>query len=336
MIEAQLFREPLSRKVNSSLVRFLHQIMSEFNGFALEFCGPIEFNNVLLFNNIDFDEVGLHINTDQKFNDFFETAGLTAVPNAANELFTFTKLTTVFSKKSEDFRMFNDVVKVYWKGEMTNIVDIYLTLTSAVAAPFYVLGLYDIYFKFSLTVLFYEAETFFVRLANHPEPTEDISQQIYDYGVDKFEKENSLPLEKLPEVFHKFIKLYNSHFNNLLHNFVNIRSIRGPRATNPVVKDKIMGAIKSWGLYVYTEKSKIPKRIDLPQNFRGIRHCLKSRSSSAIKKVVASLRYVPLPKSSSIYKDIFKSTDINYFNALVNDTVDDIVSIHSEFKRFEN
>lgn len=116
---------------------------------------------------------------------------------------------------------------------------------------------------------------------------------------------------------------------------MHIGSIHDPADTQPA-KDRILTVFKSWGLRIHMEKSKIPKRVDSRTKIGFTRDCVKSQTTCAFKKLVSTFRECCRPpKTSSIYKRIFKSIDINYFNALINDTVDDIDKIHNEYKRLE-
>lgn len=157
--------------------------MTELNFFSLKFSNPPEYN-FLFFNNTKIPHFGPIQDVERKIDNALSNMITRSNKKTENyiekSINHFNIFDTLFNKKSSYFvsdkMSYNNVVQINWKGEKKQIWDIYSNITWSISSPFYLLAFYDVFYKFAIAVIFYEAD----HLWNYPFP--DIidlqSQQI--------------------------------------------------------------------------------------------------------------------------------------------------------------
>lgn len=135
--------------------RLIYGVMTELNGYDIEFCTPPNYN-YLAFNNMDFGkvgflftDVGLEIQQSQT-----KIKNSRQIGNNTHDYLSIRTLSSFFI--SSNFQMYANDIKLNWKGDQLAVEDINTDLIDMVSSPYKIYSLYSIYMKFCLSVIFYE------------------------------------------------------------------------------------------------------------------------------------------------------------------------------------
>jgi len=136
-------------------IRILYIIMIELNKYGLEACTNDKDEN-LFFNFINYDTMGDHPNVSQEIMDkwisFVPTIPSSIASTLPNLYFSFEKIKKFFTVKI----LGNDYIRMYWRGELKNFYQIFDDVKFDILNPYYIYALYDVYFKFQMTLLYYD------------------------------------------------------------------------------------------------------------------------------------------------------------------------------------
>lgn len=147
--------ESFSIKDFDRLKRLIFSVMTEFNFYGLEFCTPPKYN-FLFFNNTKIPHFGQIQDVEEEIDNFISKKIMTE--NIDKNIKNFNIFDTLFNKNSSYFVSYKNVIQINWKGEEKQIWDIYSYITSSVSSPFYLHSFYDVFYKFAMAVIFYEAD----------------------------------------------------------------------------------------------------------------------------------------------------------------------------------
>lgn len=300
------------------LLRLIYLIKTDLNGFGIEHCNATEYN-LLMINNVDFDAIGLHTNNLRDSNLINQTDNIAEYPDTY--YFTFTRLTQQFHQNSKAFVKYNNIIDIYWKGELKPIVDVYLSISSAVSAPRYVFGLYDVCLKFYLAVIFYKTEMFYAAMSEKNNEVSILRGNVNYYGFANFKKDINLPVNLFPKVFHRFIRFYNSYLLNIFCHFLFSEILYSK------LREQIVEEFKNMGLFIFLENVEILPNIN-PRQIVD-----KYTFYHPFNKNITSF-YIDSPKSSIHKQYMFFNIDFYSFNVSVNEILDDINDISKEFRHF--
>lgn len=225
----------------------------------------------------------------------------------------------------ENIGKYNSIIQICWKGELKNILEVYISVSSAVPAPQYVFGLFDVYLKFYLGVIFYETEMLYLRFSDQSDELRVLRFQIRYYGIEKFENEIHLPLNIFPERFHDYIRKYNSHLISIFRywlygdEFYNLQDIK-------LTRDRIIDEFKSSGLFIYLASTKVITENNARQSLD------RNKFYRPFNTNITSL-YTGPDNLSGEYENIIFDDDFKFFNVLVNEILHDVNEIAKELKR---
>jgi len=139
-------------------IRILFVIMTALDKYGLEACNNDKYD-YLIFNNIDYDTTGEHPIKNQEIIDNLKTL-INLAPQPTGSI-TLPDLNYSFKKTQKNILKFklltgDKKIRFYWRGELKTIDEIYKNVEIYILNPFYVHALYDVYFKFLMTTLYYE------------------------------------------------------------------------------------------------------------------------------------------------------------------------------------
>jgi len=145
------------RENYSTLFRNLCAIMIELNKYGFKVCTSEKYEN-FFFNNTSYDTIGNHPQKKEEIISqmtqliivSFNGSNMTQ-PTLPQHNYLFEKI-----KWSHYKRYFNKNIRLYWRGELKTIYQIYENVEFDILNPSYVYALYDIYFKFLMATLYYD------------------------------------------------------------------------------------------------------------------------------------------------------------------------------------
>lgn len=148
---------------NTDVLRGFKVIMNEMNGYHVRFC-TTDKTNFSIFNNLDFDNFGNRRSIDRSMTAIFEANGY-AIGDSYFEDFRrrgvrFLKLHTLNGSwiKSGEIAdvivKFEDRIRVYWKGSVQNLSDIFDYEEQIVFDSRNLYALYDVYFLYTAAIVF--------------------------------------------------------------------------------------------------------------------------------------------------------------------------------------
>ncbi|VVC35983.1 Hypothetical protein CINCED_3A021619 [Cinara cedri] len=185
------------KRIYSELKRLVHVIMSELNTYGIDYCVPPS-NNYLLFNNIDLDRIGKHNTYFVEWQKYIDSLSV------KKELPSYSDLSKIYSDQYPFILVYDQIVLFKWKGELKPLTYIFLNINNAITSSIYVNALYDLYFKFTLVVMFYEAQC----LMKHLDADKrNINVEEMTYG--KYVIAKLPPESDFPPYFNEFISNYS-------------------------------------------------------------------------------------------------------------------------------
>lgn len=275
-------------------LRQMYFSMSELNVFGLKYC---EFSNFV--TQIGYDNIG----KSQYFTalDAVKYRQTLDVKKDANVEFPFVTFLLTEYRRSETYLLeYDDVIVLSWKGTKKSFQDIFTETTNIVSNPFYVYALYDVYFKFTFAVVYYEI----VRLIKTLEMffTTNINNRLYGQRWDKLVLDDT----KFPAVYKTFVinlnRITNVFFNGIKKSTYDYQSV-----FSRDIMESIYVELKSLGVFVYTSDDKTQDRKSTkprlqPRDYADvIPHSCFGKFSNTIKLVTDSSANV-----NEIFLDLMK------------------------------
>ncbi|VVC35978.1 Hypothetical protein CINCED_3A004514 [Cinara cedri] len=173
-------------------VRLVHVIMNLLNDYGLEFCKPPDFN-FMLFNNMEFGSIG---RLKMIFSEIEKS--VTDIKKFHNQyvqsVHSLQAVYTAYYQNERYLSSYDEIIKVYWKGDATSLKSICeFTIKNITLHPYKLYKFYDLYFSFTLAVLYFEIDSL----------RKDIVENITDGLCSEFNQLlNNYPIENLfPDKF---------------------------------------------------------------------------------------------------------------------------------------
>lgn len=150
------------QEVNDALLL----VMVEMNSIGMQYCQTSK-SNFLLFNKINFFEMGNKKLIDKAMNEFyrfsvdnFEDNDLNVTSIDLNEFqyFNVNYLYINFIKNSSAVHVYENIIKFYWDGQAQSIRYIYQDSRILLKNSHNFYALFDLHFKFFVTAVYYEIE----------------------------------------------------------------------------------------------------------------------------------------------------------------------------------
>lgn len=187
------------------LQRHLYVVMAELNKSGLQFCRPPKYG-YLLFNNVDVSSTGQHRRFHVWWNKFMPTVG----PEPGAKLSKLDVLIGEYRDNARDFVRYRRAVKLYWKGATMSADEIFRNASHAVSGPDYAYALYDVYFRFSLAAMYYEAQSLF-KTADVVYNADPSLIKNFHRVFDVFVEKSAVDENCFPRVYRTLIADYNSN-----------------------------------------------------------------------------------------------------------------------------
>lgn len=197
----------------------LYSIMTHLNDYTNEHCYPPNFN-YLFFGQIDFISQIVIEKSKKQLNIFIKQFNLNYPNNLNIDHYTFLDILYFYDQHVKNAIMFTPYEKTfefYWKGEKKNINQIFENIKAIVLNPTHIYAFYDIYFKFVITMIYFEMTIFVEGLNSHHKIGEKIDSLAYTNFRVLFEctNEDNFP-EQLSEFLIEIRKIFTS-----IDNYVN-------------------------------------------------------------------------------------------------------------------
>lgn len=145
-------------------------IMTELNDVALNNC-VFSKQNYLLFNNINLLEVVNKKQTDESFIQIvqlkyegfnqirLDDIEFLSIEN--NLYYNLDLFREQFFKKSKIYRLYEQIIRFYWKGDAKTVKNIYYDISGFLLNPQHFYAFYDLINKFYIAVVYYEIQKVF-------------------------------------------------------------------------------------------------------------------------------------------------------------------------------
>ncbi|KAL4149946.1 hypothetical protein QTP88_003797 [Uroleucon formosanum] len=141
-------------KNNLEIIRILYIIMIELNKYGLEACTSNEYEN-FFFNNINYNTVGDHPRKEEAILDDWKNIIKFKKSSTEYTLPSLTFILEIFISPDTDSLLFNEHIRLNWKGELKTFSQISDNVKFDILSPYYINALYNVYFKFHMALLYY-------------------------------------------------------------------------------------------------------------------------------------------------------------------------------------
>lgn len=316
----------------SETYRFVYLFMAELNGFGIEHCKPPGYNH-LSFGNVDFDGIGLHENARRDVMSIFEGRVSALNPLSADPPM-IKVLIDLFEEKSYFIDSYSIVVRLYWKGELKTVIDIYRSLISSVPSVIYVYAFLDVYLKFSIAVIFYQTLELFARyrffgsansnFGKNKNPYTNLSKQLKEM------ESKILAMELFPKRLHGTVNYYNLFLKN---EYFNALKLNGSEPTvyftTINITDELSADLSSFGIFIDPRSRNI-----YYSTGKGIFPLRKNQAEDNSRIIRSNLTYESdVSETSGVIIRVSNDfrDDLNTFNTIVNGVLDDIKQLNVKY-----
>lgn len=212
--------------------RLLFVVLTELNNYGAQFCDPPGYN---YFRYFDIKNDSTELNSIiQKSTDI-----MTANENKEYrcEFLNIWELTKTFNKKYKEFKQYNNIISLLWRGDILNIGYFLDGLKYSLSSSSNVYALNDMYLKFCFAAVYYEIN--------------QISNSQIDLIVYKTKYENHFKF--LPNKFMMIFSNIQTLFDKYIDLFRHSSSSKEPIAK---IKDEISILFKQIGIFVDLDDEK--------------------------------------------------------------------------------
>jgi len=195
----------------------LRKVMAEMNNVGIRYCAASSKNNFLLFNQINFHELGNKELVDKAMENFYQFGvrnfdksdlNVSSIDPSDYNYLSVEYLHTNFIKDYVVVKVHENTINVYWYGQMSGIQGIYQNTDSSLVKPYDVYALHDMYFKFYIVAFYYEIKLVLLSTTS----LSQINNKLMNIA-----KECKLQYIMFPRELHSFV----SDINKLLEISVN-------------------------------------------------------------------------------------------------------------------
>jgi len=227
----------------------LHLVMVDMNSIGLQYCQTSK-GNFLLFNKINFFEMGNKKLIDKAMNEFYKYSvnnfeesdlNVTSIDMKEFEYFHVNYLYENFIKNSSTVRIYENIIKFYWDGQTQSIRYIYEDSQKSLKNSHNFYALFDLYFKFFVAAVYYEIKVVYE------------SNNLNEINFKAAEIIGNCTFAKytFPRALHSLIGDVND--------FMNLLSKRGTERNNeiPVLREKVGDQLKKFSIVFNKPKKNV-------------------------------------------------------------------------------
>lgn len=212
--------------------RLLLVVLTELNNYSAQFCDPPGYNYFIYF--------GIERRSSE-LNDIIQKSTDIMAANGNKEyrceFLNVWELTETFHKKYQEFKQYNNIISLLFRGDILNIGNFLDVLKYSLSTSSNVYALNDMYLKFSLAVVYYEIN----RISN--------SQKDLIVYKTKYENNFKYLPNKFLMIFSKIQTLFDKHIDSFQH-------LSNSKESIEKIKDKISFQFKRIGIFVDLDDKK--------------------------------------------------------------------------------